>query len=366
MTKNKAKLLLISAIPPIPQNSGGATRIHHTLQELSKSYQVDLITFSDKSFTLQPKNFSLFFTKFISYWFTPWYNQKLISKIVDLISLKHYDIIQIEFSQLLYLVNYLPQDTKKIFTAHDISAISFYRRIFEGHPSLFKIIFRWLLFLQIYFYEKKYLPKFDTIITVSQKDENTLQKQLPKQKILCLPNGIDKINFLKKSPGKILKLGYIGSFSHPPNLSAVKYFFDNLAPLLDQNIINYKFYLAGNNDPEFIKKNFSIPNLINLGQVKEVADFYQKIDCLITPIFSASGSRIKILEALSFGIPVISSPIGAEGIDIKSAYLQIANSPQEYIACIKNLHNNLDPENLKTQLRPLLWEKIFSIYPRKI
>lgn len=353
----KPSLLLISAIPPTPQNSGGATRTHHTLQELSKYYQVDFISFDESDIKTQPKSFSLFFTKSIPYWLTPWYNQKLISKIGELVKQKHYDIIQIEFSQLLYLTKYLPKETKKVFTAHDISSISFYRRIFENKPSIFKIIFRYLLFLQIYLYEKKYLPKFDTIVTVSKKDQQTLQKQIPNEKIICLENGIDKINFLKKTPSKIIKLGYIGSFDHTPNLNAVKYFFDQIAPLLEKENILYEFYLAGKNDSQFVKNNF--PKIINLGQVKETIDFYQKIDCLVTPIFSGSGSRIKILESLSFGVPVISSPIGAEGINIKSVYIRIANQPQDYVNCIKKpSQNNLS--ELKAQLTPLLWENIYK------
>lgn len=352
----KSKLLLISAIPPIPQNSGGATRIHHTLKELSKYYQVDFITFDESSFKTEPKKLDLFFTKGIPYWFSPWYSQQLISHISQLIKTNHYDIIQIEFSQLLYLAKYLPKNIKKVFTAHDISSISFYRRIFEDKPSILKIISRYLFFLQIYFYEKKYLPKFDTIITVSQKDQQTLKHYLPKKNIICLENGIDKINFLEKTPSKTVRLGYIGSFDHTPNLNAVKYFFGQIAPLLEKDKTPYEFYLAGKNDPEFIRKTF--PKIINLGQVKETVDFYKEIDCLITPIFSGSGSRIKILEALSFGIPVISSPIGAEGINIKSSHLQIANEPQDYVNYIKNpSQNNLS--ELKTQLIPLLWENIF-------
>jgi len=360
-SNTKFKLLLVTAIPPTPQNSGGATRVHHTLQELSKYYQVDLATFDDSSLKLQPKKFNFK----IPYWFSPWYSQKLISQVSSLIKKNHYDIIQIEFSQLLYLAKYLPKSVKKVFVSHDIASISFYRRIFEDKPSILKIIFRYLLFLQIYFYEKKYLPKFDTIIAVSKKDQQTLQQQLPSQKIVCLENGIEKINFLHKSPSKIINLGYIGSFSHTPNLNAVKYFFDQIAPLLEKQNIPYKFYLAGNNDPKFVKNNFSNSNLINLGQIKDVTDFYQKIDCLITPIFSGSGSRIKILEALSFGIPVISSPIGAEGINIKSTYLQIANQSQDYLNCLNNLPQNQTSE-LLPQLTPLLWKNIFINYSKII
>jgi len=352
-------LLLISAIPPQPQNSGGATRIQNTLTELLKYYNVDFITFDESEIKTQPKNFSLFFTKFIPYWFTPWYSQKLISKIGDMVTQKHYDIIQVEFSQLLYLVKYLPKNTKKIFTAHDISSISFYRRISEGHPSIFKKLIRFFFFIQIYFYEKKYLPQYDTIISVSQKDQQTLKQHLPHKNVICLENGITKINFLKKNPSKIIKLGYIGSFEHTPNLNAIKYFFGQIAPLLDKEKINYEFYLAGKNDSKFIKNNF--PKIIDLGQVKNTSDFYQKIDCLITPIFSGSGSRIKILESLSFGIPVISSSIGAEGININSDYLQIAKTSLEYIKCIQKIHQ-LNNQQLIQQLKPLLWENIFNKY----
>lgn len=366
MTKNKPKLLLITAIPPTPQNSGGATRIHYTLQELSKYYQVDLVTFSDQNITLQPQKISLFITRGIPYWFSPWYNKKLITKVKELTHQHHYDIIQIEFSQLLYLVKYLPKNVKKTFTSHDISSISFYRRISEDNQSIIKMIIRYFLFLQIYFYEKKYLPLFDTIITVSQKDKLTLQKQLPDKKILCFPNGIDKIHLLKKTPNKIIKLGYIGSINHTPNLNALKYFFNQIAPLLEKEKIDYKFYLAGNNNSKFIQNNF--PKIINLGQVKKPIDFYKKIDCLITPIFSGSGSRIKILESLSFGIPVISSPIGAEGINIKSDYLHIARTDQEYITFIKKLtiFRINEQKKLLRELKPLLWVNIFKKYSKLI
>ena len=362
-TNTKSNLLLISAIPPQPQNSGGATRIQNTLTELSKYYNVDLVTFDESEIKTQPKNFSLFFTKFIPYWFTPWYNQKLVSKIGEMITKKHYDIIQVEFSQLLYLTKYLPKNIKKIFTAHDISSVSFFRRISEGNPSIFKKLIRYFFFLQIYLYEKKYLPKYNTIITVSQKDQQTLKHYLPNKNIICLENGIEKINFLKKVPSKTIKLGYIGSFEHTPNLNAVKYFYSQIAPLLDKEKIKYEFYLAGKNDSEFIKHNF--PKIINLGQVKNTSDFYQKIDCLITPIFSGSGSRIKILESLSFGVPVISSPIGGEGINITSDYLQISQTPNEYINSIKKIFQ-INDSKLSQDLTPLLWQNIFKNHPKLI
>jgi glycosyltransferase involved in cell wall biosynthesis len=357
----KSRILLISAISPTPQTSGGAVRIYHTITELSKRYQIDLITFDESNFKTKTKNIFDYIKYDIPYWFSPWYSQKLINNLKKILKTNKYDLIQVEFSQLLYLAKYLPKNIPNIFVSQDIASISFYRRIFENNPSIFKTILRWLLYLQIYYYEKKYYPLFKTVVTVSNDDQVTLQKQYPNKKIICIPNGIDKINFLTKTKTRTIKLGYIGAFSHTPNLNAVKYFINKIAPLLDKHNIAYKLYLAGDNDSNIIKKTLSNPNIINLGKVKETKDFYKKIDCLITPIFSGSGSRIKILESLSFGVPVISSSIGAEGININSKYLQIANNPNEYIRYLKNLPYNKF-KNLENQLNPLLWKNIFKDY----
>ncbi len=365
MEKNiKPKLLLISAISPTPQNSGGATRIKNTLKELSKQYQVDFITFDENNFKLKPKYLPLFFSQRIPYWFTPWYNPELKLHINNLIKKNNYDLIQVEFTQLLYLIDIIPKNIKTIFVAHDISYISFYRRIFEGNANILKRIFRFLMFLEIYIYENYYQPKFNSITTVSIKDLETLKRKFPKQKIICFPNGIEKIKLLKKEKHKTINLGYIGSFKHSPNFNAVKYFFDKIAPILDNNNIDYKFYLAGNNTQDQISQITTSNKLINLGTVKTPEDFYQKIDCLITPIFSGSGSRIKILESLSFGTPTISSPVGAEGIDIKTDYLKIAKTPKQYLRHIKNLPT--DNSTLSQKLKPYLWQKIFSSYSNKI
>jgi len=354
----KPKLLLISAIPPFPQTSGGATRMYHTIKVLSKKYSVFFLTFNSENNIFYQKYTSKFINldlkprsliSPIPYRFSNWYFPELKTLIPQIIAKEQIDLIQVEFSQLLYLSDFIPKYIRTRFISHDISTISFYRRIFES-KNIFKIITAFFFWLQIYFYEKKYLPRFNQIYTVSSLDQNLLKKYFGLQSIVAT-NGIEKIYFINKRKLDTLNLGYIGSFSHPPNKFAVQYFIKNIAPRLS----NYQFYLAGNNP------DFSDPHVINIGVIKDVKDFYQKIDVLIAPIFSGSGTRIKILEALSFGIPVITTPIGAEGLSIDSNYLQIAKNPLEFIDCLQHIPYQTSSD-LKNQLETFLWSKVLSKY----
>jgi len=395
---NKKKLLLITAISPFPQDSGGATRIKNTIQELSKSFDLHLVSFINPDYKFTPeerkklnkwcqqsifipisdhKTPGSYFDIGQPYWFSDWYSPELIASIENVFKNQNIDIIQIEFSQLLYLIDYLGKYNKKcIFTAHDISTISFFRRLSEVKNIKYKII-HFFRFLEIYFYEKKYIPKYDQINAVSDNDNFLIKKYFNPQKIVTVANGIEKIDFLKapiKKNDQII-LGYIGSFSHPPNRTAFLYFINEIAPILEKNNINYKYLLAGKNDDCEInwllsKKPQNIKNkIVNLGFVENTKDFFQKIDILITPIFAGSGSRIKILEALGFGKKVISSKVGAEGININTKLISIADTPQEYVKEIMYYLKNKSKINLdveKNNIGKLTWKDIFKNYSTKI
>jgi len=106
--------------------------------------------------------------------------------------------------------------------------------------------------------------------------------------------------------------------------------------------------------------------IINLGYVKKSKDFYQQIDCLLAPLFVGSGTRIKILESLSFARPVISTQIGAEGIQLRNPLLNLlskqqSKNGQEWLRVIKQLSpfapNPQDLQLLKEQLAEYTWQK---------
>ncbi len=364
------KLLLITAISPFPQNSGGATRIYQTIKYLSQKYDLYVLIFGEKIVDKLERDFlnrHCFFWQTYSlrersifssqpYFFSCWQNHELIKEMQVLTANHDFAKVRIEFTQIAHIYKSLHSTVNTVFVAHDVSAISFYRRIME-EPNLFKRLFRFYIFIQIYFYEKKWLPKYDQVIAVSKIDQKLLIQKFNLQNVVCESNGISSISFLPPRKDDAINLGYIGSFSHPPNKTAVSHILNHILPKCKKHNLDVRLILAGENN--LPKK---IPLITNLGKISNVNVFYQQIDVLVAPIFSGSGTRIKILEALSKGRPVVTTKIGAEGISINSPYLQIISSEEEWVPAIiraKRGFTKNETANLKSQLNKYLWSESF-------
>lgn len=387
--------MIVSGLSPFPCDSGGATRIYNTIKQLSKSFDIYLIFFKNNNYFLEKneidflkkntklfhiitlpeeKRYDLFLSHSIPYWFSNWFSQELILIINTIVKQYHIKIVQVEPSQLAYLVDFLPKNTKTIIVAYDINTISFYRRMGELTDIKTRIL-HFFLWFQIVWYEIKFLKKYNILVTMSNHDKNIAAKLFHPQKTLSVPNGINEIDFatnINKLP-LIIRLGYIGSFNHPPNKCAFIYFVTKIAPLLEKYCPNYTFTIVGNNNPKEIRSIVFTSSLKKkkrikqAGFIKYLKDFYTNIDLLIVPLLVGSGTRLKILESLGFGTPVLTTPIGAEGIEnINRDFLTICKNPEEFVKAIREHLSNPEKTSEKSALRnslsPYLWSNIFKNY----
>jgi len=391
---NKPRALLITPFSAIPAKSGGGKRTYHTIKYLSTNYDLEVWAFINhaddsikekawleslgvkyKYFKLNTNNLFSFFLHFQPYWYSPWWNIKICESLDSLDA--NLDLIQIEGTQLLYLGKKLKNKWKKsIFVAYDVSTVSFWRRL-VGEKNPLKILLHFGRLIEIYAFELLFIRKFSEVWAMSKIDADILHKKFAANKVKVVPNGIEKINFLSKNENNnTITFGYIGGFAHSPNLEAVSYIFKEILPTLERVSPNYQFFLAGDQDENVIKKmakevNLPSSKITIMGHLENAESFYEKIDFLLAPIFSGSGTRIKILESLSFGKPVITTMIGAEGIEIESSFLSIVKNNEAKNAkawattinkLIKNSHLKSDKSNLEKTLKEISWEKIFSKY----
>ena len=167
-------------------------------------------------------------------------------------------------------------------------------------------------------YESKIIKDYDILLPISCLD---LEKYVDLDfngSSLVTPVGLELKDYFKE-PERLstsIKLGYIGSLDWKPNLEGIDWFLTNCWQAIRDRFPHMVFHLAGRNMPEKYK-NLSQDGLVIKGEVEDARLFMHNLDILVVPLFSGSGIRVKILEAMAMGKAVLSTAKGFEGIPIE-------------------------------------------------
>ncbi len=140
-------------------------------------------------------------------------------------------------------------------------------------------------------------------------------------------------------------LGYIGSIDWKPNAEGLRWFLDTIWPRRQSINTEVVFMVAGSNSDK-VKNMPLVQNVNYLGEVDDSDQFLKNIDCLIVPLRAGSGTRVKILQAFKNGTPVITSPLGMEGLDVKhKRELLISEGVEEWTDSIETIIDGPDFAN---------------------
>jgi glycosyltransferase involved in cell wall biosynthesis len=151
--------------------------------------------------------------------------------------------------------------------------------------------------------------------------------------VTVVRNGVDLEFYAPPSKGEndneILSIASLDWF---PNADALEYFAEEIFPLVRGKEPKTVLRIVGRRPPEGLKKKLSkVPGIDFIGEVKDVRPYLDQASMVIVPLRIGGGSRLKILEALAAGKAVVSTSIGAEGLELESGkHLMIADSPEEF------------------------------------
>jgi len=176
------------------------------------------------------------------------------------------------------------------------------------------------------FFEKITYKYSKLILTVSNQDKGFLVKYgVDQDRIRVIPNGVDTEAFkrsMRTTKIKTLydlqdfyKVIFVGNMEYLPNQEAANLITSHIAPKVLSQIGNVKFLIVGRAPPEVLTNSSDV---VFTGVVEDVAEFLGASDVAIAPLLQGSGTRLKILEYFSCGLPVVSTSIGAEGLDVEN------------------------------------------------
>jgi len=384
------RVLVIDEEIPFPLNSGKRLRTFNLLKPLAARHDITFICRQHKHFTdssslafeeigihtvvlpdlIRKKQGVKFYLALLVNLFSPYpytvtshHSHALITQIAALLGESRFDLIHCEWTP--YAIN-LQQWFGKIPTvvdAHNVEAM-IWKRNFQVERNFLKKAYIYLQWKKMEAFEQRFFPKFSRCVAVSTPDAQLITESVAKERVDVVANGVDINYFSRKIPrshtSSVPALVFTGSLDWRPNIDGLLYFLEQVFPLIKKRYPQSRFIIVGRNPmPVLRAKVARMPDVALTGTVDDVRPYMEEAAVYIVPLRVGGGSRLKILEALSMQMPVVSTAIGAEGLDVTPGEdILIADTPEDFTAAVASVLDDTDrAESLSRKGRHLVEAK---------
>lgn len=337
----KEKILFLTAF--VPNDSAAAEKnTKLMLKDLSASYNVDLIYFKYKAEleyvpdndnikilkiennSLKTKIYNILMLPIIHPIFSVRFNRNLLGFIRKKCQNENYKAIICDHSQMFLYARYLSYSIPKILLSHDVIA----QRVSRSSNSLIK----WICMKS----EKYSMTSTNShVFSFSQKDCNLINELYNIPAHLCL-DYIDEKILEAKTTVVTNNMVFIGKWSRKDNLQGVLWFFSEVVPLINREV---NIVVIGKNFPKEKINNINENIKISfLGFVDNPYPIIANCKALLSPLFTGAGIKVKVIEALACGAPVIGTDIAFEGFNLKySKFMLRANDSSSFAYFVNNV-----------------------------
>ncbi|MCP4310499.1 MAG: glycosyltransferase [Bacteroidetes bacterium] len=264
-------------------------------------------------------------------------------KLLQLLGEEEFDLVQMEGPYLGHYLDTVQQNSSAAisFRAHNVE-----HRIWERKAANERFPFRRAYLMnmakRLKEFELQVAEKSTCLVTISPLDEKAFREMGVRKPIITIPTGIDLHEYPSTElPGEP-SVFFIGALDWLPNQEGLLWFLDHVIDPLRSEVPEVTFHVAGRNAPSSFETLLSRNQVIYHGEVADSQKFIRSHRIMVAPLFTGSGIRIKILEAMALGRPVVTTPIGIEGIPARNN---------------REIMTSDDPEIFKNQIIKLIREE---------
>ena len=213
--------------------------------------------------------------------------------------------------------------------------------------------------------ERRWLPNFSEILTASEHDRIVVLGMVPEARVKVYPNAIPLPP--RFAAAREEAIAFSGNLEYHPNISAVRFFCREVWPRLRERWPRLVWRLIGKNPQAVMEWTTGDARIETTGPVADAVAELARARIAVVPILAGSGTRLKILEAWGAGVPVVATPMGAEGLPVDDGrHLLLAEGGEAFAAAVSRL---LESPDLCAQLaqagrelleRRFTWEKAWE------
>ncbi len=366
------RILMLNSEIPFPPITGAQSRSYHLLRGLSAEHDVTLVGFSWDSqdspiicslpvevicVPWEPSgpyrkmhegspSVSQAASHHLAYesaepWFVSYYNSATMeSLLADLVS-RAFDLILIEHSFMARFLPFLRPDVPKVLDMHNVHTLMAWRRVQEKSGSEQADALK--EFERTQSYERTVCSACQLCLCCSDQDAEAARRFLNIEHLKVIPNGVDTammtIGKAPVTPGYLL---FTGMMNYEPNREAVRYFVKEILPLIRAEVPYATFHIAGANPTPEVTA-LTADSVYIHGSVPDMRPYFHQASVVVVPLLHGGGTRLKILDAAACGKPIVSTSVGAEGLNfVDGRGLLIADSAPRFAQTVVGLLSNPD------------------------
>jgi sugar transferase (PEP-CTERM/EpsH1 system associated) len=346
------RILFAAAYLPYPPDSGGRARSYHLLRWVAERHAVDLVAFYHDPAdltgvpALERLCASMRTVPAPAYPLGPWPRlRRALFSPADLVMprrsaemtavLAHSPPFDLAFLDDLGIAEYarLAAGAPTILSKHNVEAALCRQLARAKRPLSPAWALAHLEALALACHEGPTAALFRQVIVVSEQERARLAGHCPAGRIAIVPNGVDTSYFapqpvVTEEPDSLV---FVGSFFWPPNADAARWLVGDILPLIRREVPGVRLCLIGHDPPPEARALAHPPDVVVTGSVPDARPYLARAAVCVVPMRIGGGTRLKILDALAMGRPVVSTSLASEGLDLADGHeLVIADGAEAF------------------------------------
>ena len=353
------KLLVFYPYAPWPLDRGTYQRTYHLLKALARHHEVDFVALTENEDGIEEKRavFSAFCrdVEFVPFQHPPWqklfperllnplpsnvqhWQSQAVASVIDRRLVPgRYDLVHLCD---LVLMPYVLRHREHTPFVVDRSRVDLQFQLMEHRTLKFsrrERLLRWESYAKLWRYEKRLAAEARLEVVCGPDDEAFIHSRIsPEAPVMVVANGVD-LDYFHPGAAPDARAGeptviFCGAMDYSPNVDALRWFFEEIHDNLLVRVPNVRTLIVGKTPTAEVRAYGSREGVEVTGGVPDVRPYYRRAWLQMVPLRIGGGTRLKIVESLAIGTPVVSTTIGAQGLELRHGHdVLLADEPDGF------------------------------------